>query len=72
MAGPQHKSFPHRHNHDGSTDSICPSCFRTIARTRCETELVALESAHECDAESLAAFSLAPAATKVSIQSAKS
>jgi hypothetical protein len=40
--------FPHRHNEDGSWDSICPKCFLTVAREELETELEAEEKAHIC------------------------
>ena len=31
--------FPHRRNHDGTYDSICSSCFMTIATREVEAEL---------------------------------
>jgi len=46
--------FPHRRNEDGSYDSICPSCFLTIARARSEGELAPLEKQHVCDSSLLA------------------
>jgi hypothetical protein len=42
-------SFPHRHNIDGTHDSICTSCFVTVATVVNETELSGHESAHVCD-----------------------
>ena len=42
-------NFPHRRNWDGTFDSICPSCFVTIATKDSETELAAAEAAHICD-----------------------
>jgi|HubBroStandDraft_6_1064221.scaffolds.fasta_scaffold208022_2 hypothetical protein len=41
--------FPHRHNSDGSYDSICTACFVTIASVRDEELLCAHEAAHICD-----------------------
>jgi len=41
--------FPHRRNWDGTFDSICPSCFATIATTETEAELAMAEDKHVCD-----------------------
>jgi hypothetical protein len=41
--------FPHRHNKDGSYDSICPTCFHTIATVKYEFELSAHELKHVCE-----------------------
>jgi hypothetical protein len=43
-------TYPHRRNSDGTFDSICPECFRTVARVSIEVELAAAEAAHRCDA----------------------
>jgi len=43
-----HVEFPHRHNADGTYDSICRRCFRTIATERVEEDLKAEELAHHC------------------------
>ena len=40
--------FPHRHNKDGSHDSICISCFATVASVRNEVELAQHEQDHVC------------------------
>ena len=40
--------FPHRHNPDGTFDSICPWCFLTVSAKRNETELAGDESNHVC------------------------
>jgi hypothetical protein len=40
--------FPHRHNLDGSHDSICVNCFRTVSSTQREIELEAIEKKHVC------------------------
>ena len=45
--------FPHRHNNDGTFDSICDTCFVTIARVKEETELIPFETRHVCDPVSL-------------------
>jgi len=41
--------YPHRLNAEGSYDSICRRCFRTVARAQAEAELQAYEAAHVCD-----------------------
>lgn len=41
-------AFPHRRNRDGSHDSICPHCFRTVATRQEETELPSDEQNHKC------------------------
>ena len=43
------KAFPHRYNPDGSYDSICTACLKTVARAWNENELSSPESAHICD-----------------------
>jgi hypothetical protein len=43
----------HRLNKDGTIDSICSRCFRTIASCRHEEDLKAAEIAHVCDPEAL-------------------
>jgi hypothetical protein len=40
--------FPHRHNPDGTFDSICAGCFQTLATARIEAELAEVENAHNC------------------------
>jgi hypothetical protein len=40
--------YPHRHNRDGSFDSICVRCFATIATADDITELHAYEKNHVC------------------------
>jgi hypothetical protein len=42
-------SYPHRKNADGTVDSICPECFRTVATVWSEWELAEAERAHRCD-----------------------
>ena len=41
--------YPHRLNAEGSYDSICRRCFRTVARAETEAELRAYEAKHICD-----------------------
>jgi|HubBroStandDraft_1064217.scaffolds.fasta_scaffold08867_3 hypothetical protein len=41
--------FPHRHNSNGTVDSICTECFATVATALDESELSTRESAHVCD-----------------------
>jgi hypothetical protein len=41
--------FPHRHNRDGSHDSICILCYATIASVRNEADLAQHEQEHICD-----------------------
>jgi hypothetical protein len=44
-----HAQYPHRRNHDGSFDSICPTCFATIGHTKSERELADAEQNHSCE-----------------------
>jgi hypothetical protein len=41
--------FPHRHNANGTHDSICVVCLATVATVQYECELARLESAHVCE-----------------------
>ena len=41
--------FAHRLNDDGSVDSICLHCFRTVASKNFESALAMVESQHKCD-----------------------
>ena len=41
--------FPHRHNADGSYDSICTTCFATVGSAQKEGELTFYELVHTCD-----------------------
>jgi hypothetical protein len=49
MAALLRPHFPHRQNDDGSFDSICSTCFATVASAEKECELAANESMHTCD-----------------------
>ena len=42
------KWYPHRPNEDGTYDSICPTCTRTVAREMSEANLVEAETLHKC------------------------
>ncbi len=46
MAEASRTVFPHRYNADGSFDSICSECFRTVATASTEDLLEAEEKAH--------------------------
>jgi hypothetical protein len=48
MLTPLQRSFPHRHNANGTHDSICTVCFATVATVRHEWELTYHEFAHAC------------------------
>jgi hypothetical protein len=48
MAQAARETFPHRLNPDGSVDSICPKCLKTVATKRSEVELTACEASHTC------------------------
>jgi hypothetical protein len=48
--------FNHRPNNDGSVDSICLRCFRTIASNNHEWSLAMVESQHECDPKDVMRF----------------
>jgi hypothetical protein len=48
MLSQSDRQFPHRLNGDGSYDSICTTCFRTVATAHSEEELAAEERMHEC------------------------
>jgi hypothetical protein len=41
--------FCHRHNKDGTVDSICMKCFLTAGNAICEETLARLESEHICN-----------------------
>jgi hypothetical protein len=42
-------NFPHRHNADGTHDSICTVCLATVATVQNESELAGHESTHMCE-----------------------
>jgi hypothetical protein len=41
-------SFAHRHNPDGSHDSICTKCYHTVETAIEEEDLAAAERSHDC------------------------
>lgn len=41
--------FPHRHNKDDSYDSICISCYATVASVQNEADLAQFEQDHVCE-----------------------
>jgi hypothetical protein len=48
--------FAHRPNNDGSVDSICLRCFRTIASDKNGRSLDMMQLQHECDPADLMRF----------------
>lgn len=52
--------FPHRHNPNGSWDSICSACMATIATVENEAELVRREASHVCSVSRLFQFRTKP------------
>ena len=45
--------FPHRQNSNGTYDSICPKCLRTIDTRKLEGDLAAEERVHICCVEDI-------------------
>ena len=43
------EKFPHRHNSNGTHDSICRVCLATVATSFRETDLAGFELRHLCD-----------------------
>ena len=41
-------AFKHRHNRDGSWDSICMKCFLTVETAMQEEDLAGAERSHDC------------------------
>lgn len=50
------RTFPHRHNPDGTFDSICPDCYVTISRQNRESDLITFERTTFAIRSCLAAF----------------
>jgi hypothetical protein len=42
------EKYAHRENQDGTYDSICPTCARTVARGLSEARLTEAERFHKC------------------------
>jgi hypothetical protein len=40
--------YVHRHNSDGTHDTICLECFRTVSGAINEAELLDAEQIHQC------------------------
>jgi hypothetical protein len=57
MLSPARMIFPHRHNEDGSYDSICTLCLATVASMSDEDELTQYEETHACNLARLSEFS---------------
>jgi hypothetical protein len=53
MAGKLKPLYPHRRNKDGSYDSICLTCFATLAFGKSEAELMKYEKMHTCEFSTL-------------------
>jgi hypothetical protein len=49
MPSIRNPNYPHRHNRDGTHDSICPVCLTTIVSSRTERTLDSHEAIHVCD-----------------------
>jgi hypothetical protein len=45
---PTARQYAHRPNYDGTVDSICKSCYLTVARAYREADLAHLELRHLC------------------------
>jgi hypothetical protein len=45
--------FARLQNPDMSIDSICMDCYRTVANTRSEADLIAAEQGHACSTSEL-------------------
>jgi hypothetical protein len=45
--------FPHRHNRDGSYDSICLTCFATVVSARTTRELITPNKEHICNSATM-------------------
>jgi hypothetical protein len=46
---PKPASFAHRFNDDETFDSICHSCFQTVAQSAHEPDLQSVENLHVCN-----------------------
>lgn len=60
MAIPPRPIFPHRHNPDGTFDSICSRCLVTVATKRRESDLQDTEGTHVCSDLDLSRISYPP------------
>ena len=48
--------YARRRNADGTSDSICLRCFRTVASGNSSVDLPKMESQHRCRAEDIECF----------------
>jgi hypothetical protein len=48
--------FSHRQNSDGTIDSICHTCFSTVASARVEAGLFEKEGMHHCNPALVASY----------------
>jgi hypothetical protein len=51
MAPKSQHGFTHRYNSDGTIQSICLSCFRTVGTETHEAALATSEAMHVCELE---------------------
>jgi hypothetical protein len=56
--------YKYHHNSDGSFDSICPRCFRTIASGNSIEAIATVEAQHQCSEEDVAVFDPSPCRTE--------
>jgi len=56
MSSPTMEGFSHRFRSDGTVDSICRRCFKTIGTTQIEKDLQFLESYHVCEPDTLSRY----------------
>jgi hypothetical protein len=49
MAEKRATTFHHRQNRDGSFDSICSRCYRTVSSGQVQSNLVPAENLHTCN-----------------------
>ena len=58
-------AYAHRHNRDGSIDSICKTCFATVAQVQDEVTLTQHERTHCCPSWISAPSCVRPAVSSV-------
>ena len=56
MAASRSPLFHHRHNLDGTFESVCLGCFQTVASRESESALEAGECQHECPVKEIPAY----------------
>jgi hypothetical protein len=56
MAALPQPLFHHRHNLDGTFESVCLGCFTTFSIRADETALETAEREHECPAKEIPAY----------------